>query len=170
MTNFKTTIKNKFTIRFISTLIIIWVLDFFTKIWAVRELSSGEIKIILGEYLRFLLVYNTGGVFGIMQNNAMFFQFLTGFAILFLLYYYVQMSQSNKFFNLSISFILGGALGNFTDRFFRHGVVDFIDMGIGTYRWPTYNVADSFISVGAVLLAIAFFQMEKLARESESKE
>ncbi|MCB1147561.1 MAG: signal peptidase II [Leptospiraceae bacterium] len=170
MADLKTSIKEKITLRFISIITLIWVADFFTKVWAVKELSSGQVINIVSDVFRFQLVYNTGGVFGIMQNNAMFFQFLTGFAILFLLFYYIKTEDGNTAFNFAISFILGGAVGNFTDRFFRHGVVDFIDMGIGNARWPTYNIADAFISTGAVLLAIAFFQIEKAARERDRAE
>lgn len=175
------TLKEKFNYRFISIVIIAWALDFITKIWAIGALagtntenycySANKTITVIGDFLRFSLVCNMGGVFGIFQGNPMVFQFLTGFAIIFLVFYYVKTPDNNRFFNLAISFILGGAFGNFTDRFFRPGVVDFIDMpnGFGG-RWPTYNVADAFISIGAVLLAIAFFQMEKAAKEKAASE
>ena len=146
--------------RFFSIVIIIWFLDLLTKMWAVSKLSSGHFINLISDYLVFRLVYNTGGVFGIFQGYPMVFQVLTGFAILFLFFYFIQTPNKISLFNLAISLILGGAFGNFTDRFFRHGVVDFIEMGIGSYRWPTYNVADMSISVGACLLIIAFYIME----------
>lgn len=163
---------NSLRIRFITTIVIIWVLDFITKIWAVKALSpeAGPTINVISDLLRFRLIYNTGGVFGIFQNNPMFFQILTGIAIIFLVIYYLRTPESNRLFHTAISFVLGGAFGNFTDRFFRKGVVDFIDMGIGNHRWPTYNVADAFISVGAVLLVIAFIQIEKQAKKAEQAE
>ena len=100
----------------------------------------------------------------------MIFQILTGVSIVFLIIYFIKIPDKNNLFIWSVSFILGGAFGNFTDRFFRHGVVDFIDMGIDNHRWPAYNIADSSISVGAVLLIIAFYKMEKLAREKQQME
>ncbi len=161
-------IKQKVDIKFISTFIIIWALDMATKFWALDFLDAAKNPEyaysgyeVLGNFLRFRLTHNTGGVFGIFQGNAIIFHILTGFAILFLLFYYIKTPDFSRMFQISISFIVGGALGNFTDRFFRPGVVDFIDMGIGTYRWPTYNVADSFITVGALVLALAFYLMEK---------
>ncbi len=171
--------KEKFNYRFISTVIIIWALDFITKIWAIDALAApgaanfcygGKVVPVIGDLLNFRLVCNLGGVFGIFQGNPMIFQALTGVAIVFLLIYYIKTPEDNRFFNIAISFILGGAFGNFTDRFFRPGVVDFIDMGWGMSRWPTYNVADAFISIGAVLLAIAFFQMEKAAKQAQEAE
>jgi len=151
----------KLNIRFISILVIIWVLDFASKIWAESALANNHVINIINDFFRFHLVYNTGGVFGIFQGNTLVFHILTGVAIIFLLVYYFKNPEENKLYNFAINFILGGALGNFTDRFFRHGVVDFIDMGVNSHFWPTYNIADAFISVGAVLLAIAFIQIEK---------
>ncbi len=155
--------------RFFSTVVICWSLDVVTKIWAVDALSNYKLISVIGDYLRFRLVYNTGGVFGIFQGNPMVFQVLTGIAIVFLIIYFIKTVPKSDLFIWAVSLILGGAFGNFTDRFFRVGVVDFIDMGIGAKRWPTYNVADSCISIGAVLLAIAFYKMEKEAQAKQSE-
>jgi signal peptidase II len=159
---------HKFSSRFFIVVSLIWIADAITKIWAVDSLSNGETIEVLGTYLRFRLVYNTGGVFGTFQGNPMIFQFLTGFAIVFLFFYFIKTPEDSPLFRTSVSLIMGGAFGNFTDRFFRHGVVDFIDMGVGYYRWPTYNIADSFISTGAVLLAIAFYKIEKELKAKQS--
>lgn len=134
-----------------------WFLDFVTKFWAENVLSQTPQIKVLGSWLTFHLVYNTGGVFGILPGNALLFHIVTGIALLFLLAYFVR-AQEGSLFNFSMSLVLGGAFGNFTDRFFRHGVVDFIDMGIGMYRWPTYNVADIFILLGAFLMVFYFFK------------
>lgn len=135
----------------------VWLFDFISKLWAEKTFSQLFQMNVLGEWLRFRLVYNTGGVFGIMPGNPLVFHVITGVALLLLLIYFLR-SKEGELFNASMALVLGGALGNFTDRFFRHGVVDFIDMGIGIHRWPTYNVADIFILFGAVLMAIYFFK------------
>lgn len=167
----------KINLRFWTIIIIIWILDFISKYYALEFLDPAKNPSVtyhgysvIGEWFRLRLTYNTGGVFGIFQGNAFIFHMLTGIAILFLLFYYIKTADFSRLFQLSIAFILGGALGNFTDRFFRPGVVDFIDMGIGNYRWPTYNIADSFITVGAVLLAVAFYQIEKKRPNNSSEE
>jgi signal peptidase II len=151
----------KTNLKAIFIIIVVWGLDVVSKYFAVKYLADGSSVRILGDYLQFRLVYNTGGVFGIFQGNAMIFHILSGIAILFLLIYYLKSPYEDVFFNTAICFVLGGALGNFTDRFFRTGVVDFVDMGFGINRWPTYNVADAFISIGAVLLLISLYLTEK---------
>jgi len=156
----------KLNLTAVAIISLIWLADAVSKFWAVQRFSDGSSMKVLGDYLQLRLVYNTGGVFGIFQGNAIIFHILSGLAILFLLVYYLKSPYGDGFFNLAISFILGGALGNFTDRFFRPGVVDFIDMGIGLSRWPTFNVADAFISVGAVILLISFYLEERRAKKS----
>jgi len=144
----------------------IWAADVVTKYLAVQYFSDGSSLNVLGNYLGFRLVYNTGGVFGIFQGNALLFHIMSGIAIIFLFGYYIKSPYNDIYFNLAVCFVLGGALGNFTDRFFRPGVVDFIDMGIGIHRWPTYNVADAFISMGAVLLMISFYLIEQKEKKT----
>lgn len=158
---------HKFSVRFFVIAICIWIADALTKVWAVDALSAGQTIEVFGSYFRFRLVYNTGGVFGTFQGNPMVFQFLTGFAIVFLFFYFIKTPEDSPLFRFSVSLITGGAFGNFTDRFFRHGVVDFIDMGVNYYRWPTYNIADSFITTGAILLGIAFYRIEKEMKASK---
>jgi len=159
----------KVSIKALSIIIIVWTLDLVTKYIAEKYLSGGTFVPVIGNIWQFRLVYNTGGVFGIFQGNAVVFHVLSGLAILFLLVYYLRSPYEDNFFNTAISFVLGGALGNFTDRFFRPGVVDFIDMGYGIYRWPTYNVADMFIFFGAVILLISFYREEKNSKQRENK-
>ncbi len=163
----------KFTPTFFSVIIIVWALDFASKQWALGALEAAGYVPVLGSLLGWELTYNTGGVFGIFQGNAMIFQVITGLAIVFLLLFYargVSAEENTRLFQLAMSFVLGGALGNFTDRFYKQGVVDFINMGIGSHRWPTYNVADAFISVGAILLLVSFILFEKKQRRATKKQ
>ena len=151
--------------RMIIVIIMVWFLDLITKTWAVNALADKDRTInILGDVLRFRLAFNTGGVFGIFQGNPVTFHILTGLAIVFLIIYFIKTPDKNNAFIWATSLILGGAFGNFTDRFFYHGVIDFIDMGINDLRWPTYNIADSCISIGAIILIIAFYKMEQVAK------
>ena len=159
----------KVSLKAIGIIIIVWFADVLSKYFAVKNLSDGSSFQIVSDLLELKLVYNTGGVFGIFQGNAMVFHLMSGMAILFLLIYYLRAPYEDTLFNLSVCFVLGGALGNFTDRFFRPGVVDFIDMGFGIHRWPTYDVADAFISIGAVILLISFYLTEKQEKKSLKK-
>jgi len=165
--------KQKFAPHFLATMVAAWALDVITKIWAVRNLQEGMSESVIDSFFYFTLHYNTGGILGIFPNHPMLFQVMTGIAIVLLIIFYIKTPSNNKLFHITIALIAGGALGNFTDRFFRKGVVDFLDVYIFSFRWPTFNVADAFISVGAVLLIYVFYQMEKeeklrLAAESEN--
>lgn len=156
--------RTKFTPPFFVLLILVYVSDLLSKLWILKRLTMhGQSETVIPKFLYFTLTRNEGGVFGMMQGHAWLFQVLTGFAIIFLLYYYYRSAEGSKIFTLAIAAILGGALGNFTDRFYgtTPGVVDFIDMRFGTFRWFIFNIADAFICVGAVLLAIAFYKFEK---------
>jgi len=160
--------KEKFNIRFFTIIFIAWAVDMISKYLSVKYLSGGNYVEVFGDLLRFQLLYNTGGVFGILQGSTLVFHILSGLAITFLVVYYYKTNLLGPTYNAAIALVLGGALGNFTDRFFYKGVVDFIDMGIGSNRWPTYNIADAFISIGALLLLLSFYQEEKKAKAEQT--
>jgi signal peptidase II len=165
--------RTKFTPLFLSVLVVVYISDLVSKLWILRRLGSiGQSETVIDNFLYFTLTRNEGGVFGLLQGYAWFFQILTGFAIVFLLYYYYKTSENSRLFSLAIAAILGGALGNFTDRFYGStpGVVDFIDIRIGSFRWFIFNIADAFISVGALLLAIAFYRFEKAEKAAAAAE
>lgn len=166
-------VRQKFNLLFFTVLLAVYLADLLSKLWILNRLKVlGQSEAVIENFLYFTLTRNEGGVFGLMQGYAWFFQVLTGFAILFLLYYYYKSAENSRLFSLAIAAILGGALGNFTDRFYGStpGVVDFIDIRIGSFRWFIFNVADTFISVGAFLLAIAFYRFEKAAKANAAQE
>jgi signal peptidase II len=128
-------------------------LDQATKAWAVSELSHRTISVI-GRTVQFQLGRNSGSAFSLFQG---FTPLLAVLAIVVALVLARAARRSNDLVTvLALSLVLGGSLGNLADRLFRspgflHGaVVDFIRVG----WWPTFNVADSAITVGAVLLAL----------------
>ena len=92
--------------------------------------------------------------FGMLNNKStLVFYIVTGIVIGLCVYLaYWLWNEKNKSATLALSFILGGALGNLIDRFFREGVVDFLDFHLQSYHWPAFNVADSFIFLGVLLL------------------
>lgn len=165
--------RTKFTPLFISVLGGVYVADLLSKLWILRKLGSlGESQAVINDFLYFTLTRNEGGVFGMLQGYGWMFQILTGFAIIFLFFYYYKTPESSQVYSLAIAAILGGALGNFTDRFYGStpGVVDFIDIRLGSFRWFIFNIADSFICVGAFLLAIAFYRFEKAEKAAAAEQ
>ncbi len=139
-------------------------LDIITKIIAVNSFGHYRSFDFLNGFLRLELTYNQGGVFGIMQGYQNFFLIVSIVVLIVMVAYYFYEKNMPALFRYSMALIIGGALGNIIDRLIpaRPGVVDFISMGVdGVYRWPTYNVADSAIVLGAVFLVVVVFREEK---------
>jgi signal peptidase II len=141
--------------------------DAFTKTLAVDRLMPTRLpREVLGETLRLTLVFNPGAAFGLHLGPWSRWIF-TGLSIgaLVLLWELYRTTRAGDFVRtLALSLVCGGALGNLVDRLKSgRGVVDFIDVGVGTMRWPTFNVADMAVSCGAVLLAIVLWKEDAAA-------
>jgi signal peptidase II len=138
-------------------LIGIAVADAATKIWAVASLQPERVpQPVIGEWVRFTLVYNPGAAFGLHlgEHSRWIFMVLTIFALLILGRLYQSTRSGHQARVFSLALVCGGAIGNLMDRIrVPKGVVDFIDVGLADSRWPTFNVADMAVSVGAFLLA-----------------
>jgi signal peptidase II len=128
-----------------------------TKLIAAATLSPQHIPHeILGNHVRLTLVYNPGAAFGL--NLGMYsrwiFMALTAGALVILIRLYHATRQGDFLRTFALALVCGGAVGNLLDRIrSATGVVDFIDVGMGDFRWPTFNVADTAVSIGAFLLA-----------------
>lgn len=134
-------------------LILALLLDQISKILIVNSLTPFQPPVnIMGTYLRFRLTYNPYGVFSLSFGPPVLYYILSIIGIIVLTY--VGLSTRSKTHVIVFGIIVGGALGNIIDRLRMEYVVDFIDMGIGNVRWFTYNLADAFITVGAVFLLI----------------
>lgn len=137
--------------------IIVVVLDQITKAIAVNTLLvRGVPREFIGNGFRWTLVYNPGAAFGLHlgQYSRWIFLVLTLGALVILWRLYQQTPSAAWARTVAISLVTGGALGNLIDRIRSPmGVVDFIDVGVGSARWPTFNVADMAVSTGAFLLA-----------------
>jgi len=150
---------------------VVTVVDVITKAAAERLLlPRGIPHEVLGNTLRFTLVYNPGAAFGLNlgPQSRWIFAALTIVALLILGRLYRTTRAGDVARVASLALVCAGAIGNLLDRmrsFF--GVVDFIDVGVGDARWPTFNVADMAVSVGAALLAWVLWQEDREARSEE---
>lgn len=133
------------------------LVDVLTKYVAEQTLSPAGIPTpVVGELLRWTLVYNPGAAFGLYLGaySRWIFLGLSVTALFVLWRMYRETGTGQHVRTVSIALVSSGALGNLIDRVrHEHGVVDFIDVGLGAARWPTFNVADMAVSTGAVLLA-----------------
>lgn len=112
---------------------------------------------------------NSGAAWGILQGQMWFFYIITVLFIAFSVYYIQKYAKENKLLGISLGIILGGAIGNFIDRLFRKEVVDFLDFDIFSYNFPIFNVADSALTVGVILVLIVTILDERKEKRKESK-
>jgi signal peptidase II len=143
------------------------LVDQISKLVIDYYLTPFETLNIIGSFLRFKLTYNPYGVFSIPFGPTVLYYVFSIIGVLILTY--IALSFKDRIGVIVFGFIIGGAIGNIIDRLRLDHVIDFIDMGIGTLRWFTYNLADAFITVGALLLLIRelFFKKEKKQKPKE---
>ena len=142
--------------RFWTIFLTIVLVDVATKRFAVGELSPPYVPHeIIGDFLRFTLAYNPGGAMSLTlgPHSRWWFSLLAIATLLILAYMYKQTSPSDRIQIASIALVCGGAVGNLIDRLRSpRGVVDFIDIGIGTHRFWTFNIADVGVTLGTAIL------------------
>ena len=151
--------KKNDVIFFVTAAVII-LLDQITKHYIDSYMSVGDSFPVIQGLFNITHVRNPGAAFGIFSKSPEIFRtvFLiavTSAAMVLILYYIRTNRERGGLLNLAMSLIFGGAIGNLVDRIRFGEVIDFLDFYIGSHHWPAYNVADSAISTGAVLLLIA---------------
>ena len=145
-------------------------LDIATKFLAERHLLRSAGRSVFGDWFQLRLVYNPGAAFGLDLGPMSRWIFMViAVAAVILLYRYHRGAQTGDWFRqLALGLVTGGAVGNLVDRIRSgQGVVDFLDLGVGVWRWPTFNVADMAVSCGAIALALSLWQ-EDARREAET--
>jgi len=133
---------------------LIIVLDQLTKFWVVSALKLGQ-RIELTSFLNLVFVYNPGAAFSLLSDAGgwqRWFFVILAFAVSGWLTFLIRRHAAERLLPLAATLILGGALGNVIDRILYGAVVDFVDVHAAGWHWPAFNVADSAISVGVVLL------------------
>jgi signal peptidase II len=135
--------------------------DQVTKALIARNIILNTSKEIIPGFFHLVHIRNKGAIFGFFSQsgNRFVFLFLTLAslaALSLVVYYFFNASPKDRLFKLSLSLIMAGALGNFIDRIFKGYVIDFLDVSVKGRHWPSFNVADSCISIGAVLLISIF--------------
>lgn len=136
----------------------VYMADQASKAWALRRLKTGEVVRVFDGLLHFSYAENPGIAFGRLQEGGQFGRWmlatLAGLAVVGLLLYFFRTKRTDDRLLGAIALLLAGVGGNLTDRVRLGHVIDFIDVFIGSYQWPTFNIADAAICVGAALLAL----------------
>jgi signal peptidase II len=137
--------------------VLVVVGDVITKRMAVSRLDFAVPRQIIGDWLQFTLVFNSGAAFGTTVGDRSRWIFtVLAVAILIVLVRMAYHSRPDERWKLiALGLVCGGAIGNLIDRLrWTHGVVDFIDVGVHAHRFWVFNVADSAVSVGAAMLVL----------------
>jgi len=153
-------------IIFILGAAVIVALDQITKAAIVEKFSLHESHSVIDGLFNIVYVMNPGAAFGFLADASELFRriFFTGITvtvILLIIYYIVKSKLQNTLYLISLTLIFSGAVGNLIDRIRYGAVVDFLDVYIGTAHWPAFNVADSSISIGAVLMIYGMIVQRK---------
>ena len=135
--------------------------DRLTKLWALNSLKDTDGIILIKDLFKLEYLENRGAAFGIMQNKVIFLALVTFLIITGMTYYIIKYKPKSKFLRISIAMIISGALGNLYDRLFYKYVLDFILVHYkDVYYFPTFNIADSLVVVGTLILAISIVKDE----------
>ncbi len=149
----------------VSIIAIVLVLDFYSKQWASQALELYRPKELLS-WLNLTLAHNYGAAFSFLSDQAgwqrWFFTVVGTVISVFLFIWLLRLSAREQVTGVALSLVLGGAIGNLVDRVTLGYVVDFIDVYKGDWHWPAFNVADSAISVGVVLLLVDSLILQRI--------
>jgi len=142
------------------------LIDQISKIAVQSSLALRQSRQLIPGILNISHVTNDGAAFGILRGRNWMFVVITLFAIGFIFVYYKNF-KDNTWMKVSLGFLLGGALGNFIDRIRIQRVIDFIEFRIDAigFRWPTFNVADIAVCIGAAMLLAHIFRSRKKYEE-----
>jgi len=162
------------------------VADQLTKLWALARFSNEtgapnhDVINVIGELVRFQLVFNKGAAFSSRPQDLMpflppwlFFLLISIVAAVVLFWFYKSVDKRDYLSRMGIVMIFGGAIGNFIDRMRLQMVVDFIDCDFPDFimtRFPTFNVADSFVTVGVALVILSPIILRKLHKQIKEEE
>jgi signal peptidase II len=176
---------NKYLFRLSLISVVIFVLDQITKQLALNRLAALDKHRVFGDFLQFTLVFNEGGAFSTRLGPTLFYAVASLLVMTFVIAFLYRESGKNRLLDLALALVVGGALGNLIDRVRFGSVVDFVDFdfpdihiapvkllfwnfpGYELTRWPVFNIADSAVTVGMVMIAIVLLFGSKKRQDAD---
>ncbi len=151
----------------LSAALVVFILDQVSKYWIMNDVLAEKAMIIFTPFFSLVRAWNTGVSFSMFNNWGLSGVIILSFVALVIIFFLLRWlkTEQSHLVQLSLGFIIGGALGNVTDRIRLGAVFDFLDFSFGSYHWPAFNVADSFICIGACIVIVHGL----LAKPAESK-
>jgi signal peptidase II len=147
--------------RYYLLAVVVIAIDQFTKYLVVRNMELYQQIPVIDGFFYLTSHRNSGAAWGILQGKMGLFYIITIIVIIGIIYYLHTYGKNNKLLASALGLILGGAIGNFIDRLFHQEVVDFFDFIVFGYDFPIFNIADSALTIGVVLVIIATLLEDK---------
>ncbi len=143
-------------------ILILLAVDQLTKAIVVQKIPFLNSKSIIPGFFNLTYIRNRGAIFGFFSQSGsqLLYIMLTLAslaALVFVAFYFFKIPTSERFMMISLSLILAGALGNLIDRIFRGYVIDFLDFYVKKWHWPSFNISDASITIGAFFIIFIFF-------------
>jgi signal peptidase II len=148
------------------TAVTILVADQLTKALVVANLAIGEKARLLGDLVQVWHAQNRGAAFSLFQGGTVVFLIVSVLSIGMVAYFHRSLRDRTPWLHVVLGSVLGGTLGNFIDRLRQGSVTDWLSIGIGDTRWPTFNVADSSVVIGIGILVVYLFLTSPDRREA----
>ena len=139
-----------------------WSKDYFYNLWH----FNGD-KVVIKNFFTLTYTVNTGAAWGFLSDKSwgqLFFKVLTSISLVaFVAYYLYAVKKGKTWLKCALILIIGGTIGNFIDRLLANGVVDFLSFNFWGYAFPVFNFADSFLTVGVIMLIVYYCFMDENA-------
>ena len=141
--------------------IILTFTDQLSKFIVIKALNVNHSIEVIKNFFYLTYTHNKGAAFSILTGKRIFLVLIAIFIIAAILYYLKKNTPNNSLSKIAFSFVIGGSLGNLIDRIMYGYVIDFLDFIIFGYDFPVFNIADSFITIGAIGLIISILFLNK---------
>ncbi len=152
----------------LATAALVYAADLFTKALVVANIVVGDSIDVVGDLVQFWHAQNAGAAFSMLQGGQLLFLVVSVVALGMIAYFHRAFREHSRWLQVVLGLVLGGTLGNLTDRLRQGSVTDFISVGFGDVRFPTFNVADSSIVVGIGLLVVYLVVVDRRREEAPS--
>ena len=146
---------------YLLTIVVLVTADQFSKFLIVKNFVENEKIVLIKDFFNITYIKNYGAGFSILQNQTIFLVVVTIAAIGFVTYLLIKSKNNEAFNRICYLLIIGGAIGNLIDRLTLGYVIDFLDFYIFGYNFPVFNIADSFLTIGCILLIISILLESK---------
>ena len=134
--------------------VLVLIIDQISKLIVVKSLDQNSSIEVIKSFFYLTRTNNTGAAFSILLGKRILLIIITVLVLIYVFYYLKKNKVTNKLVMLSYSLIIGGSLGNLIDRVIYGYVIDFLSFKIGTYNFPIFNLADTSLTIGVILLII----------------